>query len=38
MSLGGNTTEVLSSLGYTAEQIASFAKNGTTAPLADGQM
>ena len=37
-TLGGNTTEVLSSLGYTAEQIASFAKNGTTAPLADGQM
>ena len=37
-SLGGNTEEVLKSLGYTDDQIASFAKNGTTAPLADGQM
>ncbi len=37
-TLGGNTDEVLTSLGYTADQIASFAKNGTTAPLADGQM
>ncbi|MDE6040799.1 MAG: CoA transferase, partial [Muribaculaceae bacterium] len=32
-SLGGNTQEVLSSLGYTAEQQAEFAKNGTTAPI-----
>ena len=31
--LGGNTDEVLTSLGYTPEQIASFAKNGTTAPM-----
>lgn len=37
-TLGGNTTEVLSGLGYTAEQIESFAKNGTTAPLPDGKM
>ena len=37
-TLGGNTDEVLTSLGYTPDQIASFAKNGTTAPLADGQM
>ena len=37
-TLGGNTNEVLSGLGYTAEQIDSFAKNGTTAPLPDGQM
>lgn len=37
-TLGGNTNEVLSALGYTAEQIDSFAKNGTTAPLPDGQM
>lgn len=37
-TLGGNTTEVLSALGYTAEQIESFAKNGTTAPLPDGKM
>ena len=36
--LGGNTEEVLKSIGYTDEQIASFAKNGTTAPLADGAM
>ena len=37
--LGGNTDEVLSSLGYTADQIASFKANGTTAPMpkpADG--
>lgn len=33
--LGGNTAEVLKSLGYTDDQIASFAKNGTTAPLAE---
>ncbi len=31
--LGGNTDEVLTSLGYTAEQIASFKANGTTAPM-----
>lgn len=37
-TLGGNTTEVLSGLGYTAQQIESFAKNGTTAPLPDGKM
>ena len=37
-SLGGNTEEVLKSLGYTDEQIASFAANGTTKPLADGKM
>ena len=32
-TLGGNTDEVLASLGYTAEQIASFKTNGTTAPM-----
>ena len=32
-TLGGNTDEVLNSIGYTDEQIASFAKNGTTAPM-----
>ena len=32
-TLGGNTTEVLTALGYTPEQIDSFAKNGTTAPM-----
>ena len=37
-SLGGNTDEILKTLGYTEDQIQSFAKNGTTAPLADGQM
>lgn len=37
-TLGGNTNEVLSALGYTAEQIESFAKNGTTAPLPNGKM
>lgn len=31
--LGGNTDEVLKGLGYTDEQIAQFAANGTTAPL-----
>ena len=31
--LGGNNEEVLTSLGYTAEQQAEFAKNGTTEPL-----
>ncbi len=30
--LGGNTAEVLTSLGYTPDQIASFANNGTTEP------
>ena len=30
--LGGNNEEVLTSLGYTAEQQAQFAQNGTTAP------
>ncbi len=32
-TLGGNTTEILKSIGYTDEQIASFAANGTTAPM-----
>lgn len=32
--LGANTTEVLTSLGYTPEDIAKFAMNGTTEPLA----
>ncbi len=32
-TLGGNTDEVLTSLGYTADQIAQFKANGTTAPL-----
>ncbi|MDE5594424.1 MAG: CoA transferase, partial [Muribaculaceae bacterium] len=36
--LGGNTEEVLKSIGYTDDEIASFAKNGTTAPLANGAM
>lgn len=36
--LGQNTNEVLESLGYTADQIASFAKNGTTEPLTNGKM
>ena len=36
-SLGGNTDEVLKSLGYTDDQIASFAKNGTTAPLPEAK-
>lgn len=31
--LGGNTDEVLTSLGYTADQIKEFAANGTTAPM-----
>ena len=31
--LGGNTEEVLTSLGYTAEQQAQFKANGTTAPM-----
>ena len=37
-TLGGNTDEVLAGLGYTPDEIASFAKNVTTAPLPDGQM
>ena len=37
-TLGGNTDEVLKALGYTPEQIESFAKNGTTHPLPNGQM
>ena len=37
-TLGGNTDEVLKALGYTDDQIATFAKNGTTAPLPDGKM
>ena len=32
-TLGGNNDEILSSLGYTPEQIASIAANGTTAPM-----
>lgn len=32
-TLGGNTEEVLKGIGYTDEQIASFAANGTTAPM-----
>ena len=32
-SLGGNTEEILSSLGYTADQMAQFKANGTTAPM-----
>ncbi len=31
--LGGNTAEVLKSYGYTDQQIAEFAKNGTTSPM-----
>ena len=31
--LGGNTTEVLKDYGYSDSEIASFANNGTTAPL-----
>jgi formyl-CoA transferase len=31
--LGGNTAEILTSLGYTADDIAKFNANGTTAPL-----
>ena len=31
--LGGNTGEILKSLGYTDKQIQQFAANGTTAPL-----
>ena len=32
-TLGGNTDEVLSGLGYSAEDIAHFKANGTTAPM-----
>ena len=32
-TLGGNTSEVLKAYGYTDDEIATFAKNGTTAPL-----
>ncbi len=32
-TLGENTAEILKSLGYTSQQIASFEQNGTTAPL-----
>ena len=35
-TLGGNTDEVLKSIGYTDEQIASFAKNGTTPNAENG--
>lgn len=35
--LGGNTEEVLKSYGFTDEQIAGFAKNGTTAPMPKSQ-
>jgi len=31
--LGGNTDEVLSSLGYSADRISAFAANGTTTPM-----
>ncbi|MDE6535781.1 MAG: CoA transferase, partial [Muribaculaceae bacterium] len=31
--LGGNTEEVLTALGYTQEEINSFAANGTTKPV-----
>lgn len=31
--LGGNTAEILTSLGYSEQQQAEFAKNGTTEPL-----
>ncbi|MDE6165608.1 MAG: hypothetical protein K2F58_00745, partial [Muribaculaceae bacterium] len=31
--LGGNTSEILTSLGYSAEQQAAMAANGTTAPV-----
>ncbi len=32
-TLGGNTDEVLAALGYTAEDMAKFKANGTTAPM-----
>ena len=37
-TLGGNNEEVLKSLGYTDADIQKFAANGTTEPLANGQM
>lgn len=37
-TLGGNTEEILDSLGFTKAQQEEFRKNGTTAPLSDGQM
>lgn len=37
-TLGGNTAEVLKEYGFSDAEIESFAKNGTTAPLPDGQM
>jgi crotonobetainyl-CoA:carnitine CoA-transferase CaiB-like acyl-CoA transferase len=32
-TLGGNTAEILTALGYTDSQQAEFAANGTTHPL-----
>ena len=32
-TLGGNTAEVLKSIGYSDDDIAKFAANGTTAPM-----
>ena len=32
-TLGGNTEEILASLGYTPEQMEAMKANGTTAPL-----
>jgi len=32
-TLGGNTDEILASLGYTADDMARFKANGTTAPM-----
>lgn len=37
-TLGGNTDEVLKDYGFSEAEIEKFAKNGTTAPLPDGQM
>lgn len=37
-TLGGNNEEILTAYGFTPEQQAEFAKNGTTEPLADGKM
>ncbi len=34
-TLGGNTEEILTSLGYTADQQKAMAANGTTAPVAE---
>ncbi|MDD6229047.1 MAG: hypothetical protein PUA94_08515, partial [Bacteroidales bacterium] len=31
--LGGNTDEILTSLGYSADDISKFKANGTTAPM-----